>query len=472
MASQNKEGKTKRRTVLQTIGTAAGFGLAGVPATARQTDSPVEFEGISYDSKTDVEQGLTRATLEFEDDGVSGELQISGLRIPIDDRTEVVSESEFGHSYRFELDDKQFKEDGVPLKGGFRTDGERLGGHLTRTGHRYHPLGFSMHNAENDVSVEEIRGILSDEEDVPSEIILPETGVPRLDREKRASYEPPSQDESSSINESDTVTSSSSDHQIIPTDDELEPDSEFFYPDDHCTYDDMVADYRFYELTYSLFKSEGLAPDPDANDDSVELAKGGNRVLYLHGVWNDGYRPENVIHDECWRSDWPAEAISAEYSVATIEDDLSPNNMLPDEDEGDGGLSEWVDTALDVVDAFPSTWTSVGTSVVRLFLPDEDTSYISTEINYGGGATECHWEFDLDYRADKFPTVQEEAQTVRVTLADGGNPTGSKVEVDLHSEYSYNYVTHVEECPCYDWTWKTGTTDVSMTFEMEVVDLD
>ena len=469
MSSEKMTGGAKRRTVLRTLGTAAGFSMVGIPATARQQDSPLEFEGISYDSKTDVEQGLTYAELEFDEDGVSGELQISGLRIPIDDRTELTSESESGRSYRFELDDERFEADGLALKGGFTTNGEQLGGHLTRSSRRYHPLGFSMHNVEKDVSVEDIRGILSDERTASSEIVLPETGVPRLDREKPAPYEPSSEDETASTED---VTTSSGEHKIVPTGDETELDSEFYYPDDDCPYDDMVSDFRHYNLTYSLFESPELAPDPDNDDDSVEVQQGGNRVMYLHGVWNNDNRPTNVVHEDCLGGEYTADALSVEYTVTTTEDELSPNNMLPDEDDGDGGISQWVDTGLDVVSAIPNPWTSVGTSVVRLFLPDEDTSYITTSLSEPvAGGTQCYWEFDLDYGNDKFPTEREEAQSVRVTLGEGGYPTGSEHNVEVASEYTYMYAKHNDDCPC-TWSWKTSTTSVSTSFDMEVVDLD
>ncbi|OIB58318.1 hypothetical protein [Natrialba sp. SSL1] len=468
MSLRNNDGAAKRRTILKSIGAATGFSVVGSPAAAYGTDSPVEFEGISYDSKTDVEQGLTRAELEFDDEGVSGELQISGFQVPVDGRTELSSESESDQSYRFELEEQQFEVDGLSLKGGFKTDGERLGGYLTRPGPLYHPLGFSMHNIEKDVGVEAIRGILSDDQEVPSEIVLPDTGVPKLEDKKNTPNKPPSDDKDSF---GEDLTASSDDHRIIPTGNELKADSESYYPDDNCAFSDTVTDWRHYDLTYSLFESDDLAPYPEEDDDSVEIQQGGNRVMYLHGVWHNGNRPENVVHEDCTGGEYPADALSVEYTVTTIEDNLEPNNMLPEEDDGDSGISEWVDTGLDVVGAIPNAWTTVGSSVVRLFLPDEDTSYITTNLSEPvAGGTQCYWEFDLDYGTDEFPTDREEAQTVRVTLGEGGNSTGSTHEVDVGSEYTYMYAKHNDDCPC-TWSWKTSTTKVSTSFEMDVVDL-
>lgn len=453
---------TNRRNVLRMLGTAPVAGLLSTSATALDTGTEREFRGLSYDPKTHIEQRPARATIELTEDGPTGTLQVAGFRLPIEsDDLEETGRVENLAGYRFEFDDERFTKNGLGLEGDLQTDGRNIVGSITRPSGAYDELSFTLKAVDEGGKPERIRRALS-KEDIENVRDLPDEGIPTRLSAREMTELREAQSESNDDDE-DTFTTTSSEDDEIEVVDETQTSQYFGWDGSDCDYYDSINTSANYRLSYSTKNNDKLDPD--------ELEDNSFRTVYLHGHFEDV--PEKLIQDDCYGYGFDkALAVSVGYSVKTDDtDETDLDNMFPRENNSEEELDSWLDATLSVISAIPSPWTTVGSTAVKLILENGSTDDLSTDINTTYTTKEFVWDINLatNEGPEVFPTNREETSAVSFQVEDGYLEPGEETNVEITSEFTYEYPSHDDNCPC-SWTWMRKTISTWDTVDLTIAE--
>lgn len=150
--------RTRRRTVLKTIGAASG-GIAATRLASAKKSGRSRFVGISYDTLTHKPQGRVTGHIEHNDSGISGIVDFGRFRVPFGKNAPIRPENDSGEPwYVLKLDDGEYTENGQPLKMEFRSIKGTFSGIATRPTGNYGNIGITTVPASVKNPVESLQG--------------------------------------------------------------------------------------------------------------------------------------------------------------------------------------------------------------------------------------------------------------------------------------------------------------------------
>lgn len=163
---RNKQGESKlsigRRNVLKSVGGTVSAGVLASNLSRAARDGKAKFQGLAYDPYTHQAQGAATAEVETDDEeGLSGVLQLPGLRVPIgqDEPLEPIHTGRRA-TYETKKDGNSFKKDGKPLKITIQDYGFSLFVDVTRPHIKYGRLNVTLPAKERGRTAEDVRGML------------------------------------------------------------------------------------------------------------------------------------------------------------------------------------------------------------------------------------------------------------------------------------------------------------------------
>lgn len=165
--------------MLKTIGVSS-VSLAGVPQISK-ANSSLQYKGIYYDTLTHQVGGITSATIQHQESGLDGEINIAGFNLPVS-RFEPVSPEHTRRKIAI-LNDKKFQKDDLPLKMDLIEHSEpahHFSGTVTRPSNKYGRLGYYLTANPGYDPLKAMQNMVPDEKWVegPNSFSIPDTGIP------------------------------------------------------------------------------------------------------------------------------------------------------------------------------------------------------------------------------------------------------------------------------------------------------
>ncbi|RKD85213.1 hypothetical protein [Halopiger aswanensis] len=467
-----------RRSVLQAASAGSSLLIFSEFAKASPPDGKVRYSGLSYDTKTHIEQAESTGELEVFGEKIEGVLKVAGFELPfgkdtwngidLNNTKKLEPKGERGHltSYEFVRDEERYLKDGLPLQVEFDTDYVNIVGTITRPSPEYSHLSFTLKSESENGSPEQVRGALPDNE-IQIMSSIPEEGIPKSTSIIQT-------DDIKNINSgtSDITIQSSDDfdgEDIGIVDEESNYGSSVYDSEDdalpNCPEDTTVVNGYRYNIAYSTLSIGDYDPD--------QLPENNSRRVFLHGFFEN--MPTNLIdEDECSVAgdyNYPA-PVGVNYSVRTSNtEEADIGDMYPKEENGDSGLNDWVEMGLNVVDELSDTWGSVATTSAKFVLDSGDTSDLETDEIEGHVSRELTWSFNLDNNnpgIENFPSDRSETSIVSFDVKHGAAlSNGDTTDIDIESEYIFRYPSHDSFCPC-EYTFINDSVSVSSTVELTV----